>query len=753
MTSRSVPSPVSVSASTYVRLGLRAAVLGVALSAVMPMVAFPARATAQDAATAPSAPAGADSLLKNVEDFWHYGKVARYDIAAAKAAEILSAGGEPIKVTEAFEKVAADRGDNLDEWLIRWQGVEKLKDPATQLTKLVNDGRFTRNGDVAWIEKNISRLNLGDRPYRLALVQLRQSGELAVPSLLGVLNDPARQAEHGSARRAILDLGRNALAPLCAATMSNDPNQVERVVSLLGELGYDSTIPYLARLAEVALTPNVKAVAQKAIAQINANGKSAPVTGTAGDLFYDLAERQYYGKTSFVADQHFPTASVWKFDVEKGVVRTPVPPAIYNDVLAQQNAEMAMALNTKQDALSLWVAANFKRESDLPEGQKDMTRPEGTPDAHFFGVTAGAQYLNAALNRALNDRTNAVALSATKALQEIVGDANFKSGGGSPLLDAMQYGDRRVRFEAAFTLAQALPQQGFVGQELVVPLLAEAVSQTGQPSVLVVLPTTEAVNAVITPLKAAGFSAIGATNASTALSVAAAAAAVDVVIFSEELPPAEAESLIGLMARSPKLRAAGKLVIVKSDASQWTSRKASDPTISTTTSDAPDALKDAVTKARDASGALPLDPALATQYATRAGELIKRLAISRGQVLDLTPARSTLLGALEDGRPEIVKLAGEGLALLNNDDAQRGLLIRATAEGVADDVKFSLFKSLSTSAKFWGNKLDAGQVEALDTVVVGQGKPEVKSAAAEARGALDLPADQARKLILANVPR
>lgn len=727
-------------APPLVSLSLRAAVVAVSLAVAVPAVVFlPSPAVAQTAAAA-------DPLQKSVEDFWHFGKVARYDVAAAKAQEILAAGSEPLKITEAFEKIAADRGDNLDEWLVRWQGVEAMKGPAGQLQKVINEGRFTRRADPTFTQQNIARLSQGDRPYRLAMTQLRESGELAVPLMLDILKDPNQQQQHGAIRRAIVDLGRSALNPLVAATMSNDPAQVEVVVSLLGELGYDSAVPYLARLSEVAMTPNVKTVADQAIAKIGG------ANGSAGDQFYDLAERQYYGKTSLVADLRFPTANVWKFDAEKGLVRTPVPPQIFDDVMTLQAAEMAMALNTTKDALSLWLAANFKREVDLPEGQTDATRPANNPDAHFFGVTAGAQYLNAALQRALNDRNNAVALGVVKSLQEIVGDSNFKSG-GSPLIEAMQSGDRRVRFEAAFTLAQALPQQQFAGQESVVPLLAEAVSQTGQPSVLVVLPTQEAVNAVVQPLKAEGFIAAGATNAAGALSAAAGVPAIDVVILSEELPAVETESLLGLVASSPKLRAAGKLVIVGSTASQWETRKASDPTISTTTSAEPASLKTAIASARDATGALPLDPALATQYATRAGELIKRLAISRGQVLDLASARSTLLGALEDARPEIVKLAGEGLALLDNDDAQKGLLLRATAEGVADDVKVSLFKSLATSAKFFGKKLDQGQIEQLDNVVTTGTNAEVKSAAAEARGALDLPADQARKLILANVPR
>jgi len=685
-----------------------------------------------------------DPMVSAAEDFWHFGKIARYDLANEKAKEVIAAGtGDKVKLLSTFEKIADDRGDNLDEWLIRWQGVADLKETANQLATLVNEGRFERRALPDYIDTNIARLGSGDRPYRLALVQLRESGELAVAPMLAVLNDPAKQALHGPVRRAILDLGRAALNPLVAATESTNEQQVEMVVSLLGQLGYDAAVPYLVRVVEKGPSENIKVATQLALKNLQYNG------GASGDLFYDLAEKLYYEKSSLVADNRFPTANIWREEAGKGLMRAPVAPAIFNEVMSMRAAERALSTGSTGDALSLWLAANYKREAELPAGEKDTTRTEGQPDAHYYGVTAGTQYLNATLSRALRDNNSAVALGAVKSLQQIVGDANFKTdGGASPLIDAMQYGDRRVRFEAAFTLAQALPQTAFVGQDLVVPLLAEAVSQTGQPSVLAVMPSQEAINSVVEPLKSQGFIATGATNAASALSAAATLPAIDVVLISDDLAPAEIESLLGLIGQSPKTRAAAKLFIVKSNATQWEARKASDPTISTTTTTDTTALKEALTSARVASGALPLDPELATQYATRAGELIKKLAISRGQVLDLSPARSTLLGALEDTRPAVVKLAGEGLGLLDNADAQKGLLLKATTEATVEEVKISLFQSLATSAKFFGNKLDPQQIEALDTAVKSATTPAVKSAAAEARGALNLPSEQAKALIL-----
>jgi len=41
----------------------------------------------------------------------------------------------------------------------------------------------------------------------------------------------------------------------------------------------------------------------------------------------------------------------------------------------------------------LWLASNYKREVELPQGVTDPTRAENQPNAHYYGVSAGAQYL------------------------------------------------------------------------------------------------------------------------------------------------------------------------------------------------------------------------------------------------------------------------------------------------------------------------------------------------------------------------
>jgi hypothetical protein len=223
---------------------------------------------------------------------------------------------------------------------------------------------------------------------------------------------------------------------------------------------------------------------------------------------------------------------------------------------------------------------------------------------------------------------------------------------------------------------------------------------------------------------------------------------VDVVVITDDLPAPEVERLLNSRNQPVKLAGAAKLVMVKSDASPYANRAQSDPMISTTMARDAAGLKPAIDQARTKAGGLPVDPTVATKYATRAGELLSKLAISNTAVFDLSVAEPSLLASLTDARPEIVKLSGNVLAFVNTTNGQAGLLTVGADDKTADDVKISQLRSLSTNAKYFGNRLEPQQIETLAKLVEGAPNLEVRSAAAEAHGALNLPPDQAKGLIL-----
>jgi len=159
-------------------------------------------------------------------------------------------------------------------------------------------------------------------------------------------------------------------------------------------------------------------------------------------------------------------------------------------------------------------------------------------------------------------------------------------------------------------------------------------------------------------------------------------------------------------------------------------------------------LGPALQVSRERSGALPLDDKLATEYALKCANLMSKLAISHGQVLDLSVAQPAMLGALDDTRPEVVKAVANVLAMLNTKEAQEGLLGKALDDKTPEDVRIALFKAAATSVRSFGNQSDPQQVDALGKVLEAVASPDLRAAAAEAFGALNLPPDKARNLIL-----
>lgn len=684
-------------------------------------------------------------LRKAADDFWHYSSVARYELAAAEVKKIVDAGADPLSVLKAFNAVAAERKLDLDRWVTRWQGIEALKEPATELAGILDKGRLALRADQSFIEDNIRRLIVNERAYTLAVGRLRQSGELAVPLMIAYLRSPERVEYHGAIRRALTDMGKSALSPLLAATEMKDDAVLTTIVTVLGDMGYEPAVPYLLRLSSSPdVGSSVRTAAAIALTKLGSS-KVAPA-----DAFLELGEKFYYDNSMITADlSQAPVAYVWSWSNDAGLTKKDVPPQIFNELMAMRSAEYALLLDQgKAAALSLWLAANYKREVELPEGSVDTTRAEGQPSAHYYGVAAGSRYLNDVLTRTLKDKNSAVALKATKSLQEIAGASNLFNDGGTPLSTAMGYPDRVVRFEAAYTVASALPNKSFASSDRVVPILAEMVGQTGKAGIVVVARTEEDVNKLIEDLKGQGYNVVGATSPEAAVNKSVAIPSVDAVVVVEDIGLAGVDSLLAIVNSSPRLGLAPKVIVTKTTQSPYETRAAVDTLVNTSQAADAAGMKADIEKARVRSGANPLDEAGATAGSLRALELLDRLAVAKLPSLPLTAAIPTLIAALDDARPEVVKKAAEVLAEAGGKEGQTAIFARATAAGTPDELKISLLNSLSQSAKNFGNQLTSDAVTALDVIVVNAENLDVRSAAAETRGALNLPPEEAKSLIL-----
>jgi hypothetical protein len=707
----------------------------------------PAGPTAGDAPPALPGREQANPLQAAVDNFWHYAKIAKYDLAAEEGQKVLGAGAQPAEVLSAFEKVAAERRDNLYDTLFRWLNVEPMRDPTQKIIAVLKQGQQTRYSDPKWIGQQIERLAENERAFMMALDELRNGGEYVAAVGVDYLRDPNRRQFHARARDALVRLGRPMLNPLVAVLESKDKNTLIMAIGILGDIQYDAAVPYILRVyqTEQPGMEQVKSAAAVALAKL---GVPNPNGVKAADKFVELGEKFYYGNASITNDQRFPdTANVWFWDDGSGLNPKQVPPAIFNERMAMRCCEYALKLQQDRgDAISLWLAANNRREADLPEGATDATH--AGPDAHFYNVSYGAQYLNQVLARALRDRTAQVALKAIRSMQEIMGQSNMGAGvpaGQLPIVDSLRFPDRLVRFEGAMAIAQALPQQPFPGMEQVVPALADAISTTGKANVVVVAANQDAANALKESLKDA-FRADAAADANDVNAAAGRLGNVDVAVIDARQNPT-ADSAAG----AQRLQGVTKVFIIEDNSSPFAAAALNSELINVIVVGsgqvAADQLTQAINKARARAGAAPLDEKIAESYAQRAAQLLERVAISRGQVLDVTLAANALMRALEDPRPEIAKSTAAVLGLVNTREAQTSLAAKGVDEKTTPELKVACFKGVARSAKFFGNQLEGSLVDAIQKAAETAQDAAVKGAAAEAMGALNLPPERAKNLI------
>ena len=698
-----------------------------------------------------------EELVDLVDDFYYSANVTSFDAANAYGKQIVDGNYNPQALLEAFRIVNEDRSqrsaDELARKLFVWQNSDEIGDVTKQIVDQLNNGRVAKATDPAFIQLQIERLANGNTAYQNGLANLRNSGEFALPQMIRVLGNGDQRDLQGDVRRAIIDLGISSVNPLLAATKTSDEQLLTQVIILLGDLQYPEAVPYILEQRETTSNNSVRSAADRALGRLGYAGGS-----NAAQEYAKLAENFWLRRSSVTPDTRFDGASMWKWsDQAQGLLRTKVPAEIFDELMAMRAAGNGLRLggdaDTQDMALSLWLASNYRRELELPAGMMDPTTDENTPTAEYYGAQAGVPYLQKVLQRVAGERNlpseqrydnGGVALSAIQSLQTVIGESNLDAG-DTPLTGAMSFPDRRVRIEAAMALAQALPTADFTGKETVVPLLAEAMAETGEPTVMVVMENGDQLNAVAEGLRGAGFRVLGARNAVEVGEQARTLAGIEVVVIDSDMGDDVVTQIRSDSAGNPRLSGAAKLIIAPSTETRFTD--AGDPTLATTTARDGEALAQAIRDARDQVGGLPINEDNAAGLAERAGVLLKEIGLG-SSVFSLEPSERALLSTLDDNRPGIQMLGGEVVAMIESSSAQQALVDSAVSEENATEVRISLFDSLAESAKRIGNTLESGEVERVLGVASNDPDVGVRTAAAHAVGALSLPADQAKRLIV-----
>ncbi len=414
------------------------------------------------------------SLEDNWNDFLHYTKIGRFDLAKGYAQAVLDSNPDPVQLLSLSE--ANPKGYAILLRVVDVAPDAELVDVSRKVLDLIEQGKFLRRSDPKIIIEEIKRLSTTERGWLTAVKRLRNAGEYSIPFMLDAITDNSRKDEWKDIKRALPEIGRDAIRPLVAALQSDDTALKAEIIKALGGISYPQALGYLKYVMEKDASAELRALAAESIKRIDPEALTAP----AATLFFRLAEGYYYHAESLQPAEDANFGNIWFWDsAGRRLLREKVDRSYFNELMAMRGCEWALKADPAFGwAIGLWQAAYFKAESagiDMP----DYFGP-GHADAMTYATTAGPEYLHQALGRAIKDENVYVALGNIEALATTAGEKSllYRIGTAQPLVWAMSFNDKSVKYSAAIAIAAAGPKEKFAESKLVVANLAQALGET-----------------------------------------------------------------------------------------------------------------------------------------------------------------------------------------------------------------------------------------------------------------------------------
>ena len=411
-----------------------------------------------------------------VEDDWreflHYSAIGRFDVAAGYGQKLIDSSPDPLKLLALTEENPASYA-----LLIRLDANRgELKSVTSKILEIIEQGRYARRSDPKIIIEEVKRLSSTIRGKYTAIARLKNAGEYAIPYMLDAMGDDSRKDEFVNITSSLDKIGPHSLRPLTTALQTNDLIIKAEIIKALGGIGYTQPLGYLKYIAENDQSGELRQLAAASIAKINPTMAQL----SAAELFFQLGEQYYYNAESLQPPADYDYANLWFWDTQqRRLKREEVSKDYFGELMGMRACEWALRADANiEKAISLWLTAFFRAEA------KGLVQPKyfgpGHADAMTYATTAGAKYLHEALARAIRDNEAIVALNIVEALAKNAGEKSlmFRLQTTQPLVSALSFDDRSVRYSAAIAIGLAGPVDNFTESPLVSQNLAEAVTQT-----------------------------------------------------------------------------------------------------------------------------------------------------------------------------------------------------------------------------------------------------------------------------------
>ena len=676
-----------------------------------------------------------DAELELLRDFIHFVKIARFDVAADLGNQLLDAGMDAESFVDLVEQ--SRELQRFEEAVAAGMRVPLLEPIAAQLDSAFRAGKLARARNPQEIARNIELLTQGLRARSMARERLIVAGEYAMPQLLDAYLQQKDLALKAQVQRLLVDMGRHAIIPLTTAIPGLDGTRQEAIAEVLGLIPYRTSLPVLIDIYQSTDNDAVRQACGRAISRLGGNP-----TSDVADMYALLAD-SYYAQpaelTSFPGEEY---QLVWDFNPGLGLVMVPVQTPVFHEAMTMRMAERSLALDpSDNETLALWISSNYSRELDTPENYANPVYSSDRRDAEYFGIAVGPDIDQLVLRRGIDTRDTPLVRLAIDALSQTAGSRSLwgqPTDGRYPLLESLSYQNRRVQFEAALALGKAQPAESFNGSDRVIPLLASAVKDASSLHAVVLTGRDrESYDQYRASLEKLGFTVLPpAENGLAGLEASIAeVSTIDLIVTSMGYD----DSLVAI----ERARGDSKLAVTPvfalmgpDDVLPMTRQYNRDQTVAVRRAAiSSDAFGESVSTLLEVASGGPISADEAEDYAYRATDVLRNLAISNNQVLNVSDAATILIDVLDQVEGLTMLDIAEIISYMPQQRAQRAVMDKALESEA--DMQMELLTIVADSGKRFGNQLDARQIRRLIELAQA-GNDDLATIAVATMGALEV---------------
>lgn len=422
--------------------------------------------------------------------------------------------------SQYFEKLVSDNPPDgvlislRDEYgpdvFLKLARVEELKKQTIPLLEKVNQAFKNQVANPGRIDKLLGMM-VNDKSDRAQVLEdLHAAGPYAVPRIILLLQQDLSVSDRAYYIQALTSLGPQALPPILGAMETFDDDLKTEMIQAIGRLGTKKEASYLWHPAFSEDSPTgVRQAAGEALAKIyNTNLENIFKISQAGVI----AELELLVKTCFSGQLDLETnqqgmLTYWKWDPEK---KTVFPIDVTKEeatvLLGKMFAGQLVDLDPEnEEAQALFTGLSL--ESDrLKDPAYEL--PKGPGSAYDLALSNGSELLKRTLELALEFKQIPTAITALRILSQTatVHDLSSTDKFRSPvLIEALNYPNPVIQFEAAKTILSLGPTEHFRGSSRVVPILSRTINDTGMAACLVVDPNLIRGNEMASLLREANY--------------------------------------------------------------------------------------------------------------------------------------------------------------------------------------------------------------------------------------------------------